>query len=150
MGKIQWNFTTWKIRFCSHPNMVVITDADYKHAKWVCKDFKRKNLRENQVLHVQSDTVLLHYLENFQSMCLWKYEVEPAHFLTASRASWQAALKNAKVRLDLLTDIDIVLLVEKSISGGICHAIHQCVKAITNTWKIITKIKNCHILKIAT
>ena len=43
-----------------------ITDADYTHAKRVCKDFEIKNLGEYQDLHVQSDTLLLvDVFENF-------------------------------------------------------------------------------------
>ena len=148
MGKIQWNFTTWKIRFCSHPSMVDTTDTDYKHAKWVCKDFKREKLREKQDLYVQSDTLLLaNIFHHFQSICLQKYEVESAHFLTASRSLWKAALKNSKVRLDLLTDIDIVLLVEKSIRRGICHAIHRCVKTNNKYMKDYDKNKESSYLK---
>ena len=43
--------------------------------------------------------------------------------------AWQAALKMTKVKLDLLTDIDMLLLVEKEIRGGICHSIYQYGKA---------------------
>ena len=39
--------------------MEVITDADYTHAKRVCKDFKIKNLGEYHDLYVQNDTLLL-------------------------------------------------------------------------------------------
>ena len=43
-----------------------ITDADYTHAKRVCKDFEIKNLGEYQDLYVQSDTLLLvDVFENF-------------------------------------------------------------------------------------
>ena len=45
--------------FCSHLNMEDITDADYPHAKGVCKDFKVKNLRDYHDFYVQSDALLL-------------------------------------------------------------------------------------------
>ena len=45
--------------FYSHSNIKDITDADYTHAKRVCKDFKIKNLGEYHDLHVQSSTLLL-------------------------------------------------------------------------------------------
>ena len=38
-------------------------------------------------------------------------------------------LKITKVKLDCLTDMDMLLMVEKGISGGICHAIHQYAKS---------------------
>ena len=54
------------------------------------------------------------------------YELDPAHFFTAPELAWQAALKKTKVKLDLLTDIDMLLMVAKSITG--CHAIHRYAK----------------------
>ena len=38
--------------------------------------------------------------------------------------AWQAALKNTKMKLYLLTDINMLLMVEKGIKGGICHPIY--------------------------
>ena len=49
--------------------------------------------------------------------------------ISASGLVWQAALKDTKIKLDLLTDIDMLLMVEKGIRGGICNAIHQYAKA---------------------
>ena len=39
------------------------------------------------------------------------------------------SFKKTKAKLDLLTDIDILLMVEKVIIEGICHAIHRYGKA---------------------
>ena len=44
--------------FYSYLNMENITDADYAHAKRVCKDFKIKYLSEYHGLYVQSNTIL--------------------------------------------------------------------------------------------
>ena len=66
-----------------------------------------KNLGENHDLYVQSNTLLLdNLLENFQNMCLEIYELDSAHFLSAPGLARQAALKNTKIKLDPLTDID--------------------------------------------
>ena len=54
-------------------------------------------------------------------MCLKIYEIDPGHFLSAPGLEWQAALKMTKAKLDLLTDIDMLLMIEKGIRGGICH-----------------------------
>ena len=102
--------------FSSHLTMEDIADADYAHAKRVCKDFEIKNLGEYYDLYVQSDTLLLaDVFENFRNMCLEIYELDPAKFLSAPGLAWQAALKKTKVKLDLLTDIDMLLTVEKGI-----------------------------------
>ena len=93
-----------------------ITDADYAHAKRVCNDFEIKNLGEYHNLYVQSVTLLLaDVFENLRNMCLEIYELDPAEFLSAPGLEWQAVLKKTKVKLDLLTDIDLLLMVEKDI-----------------------------------
>ena len=46
-----------------------------------------------------------------------------------------------KVKLDLLTDIDILLMVEKSIRGGICHSAYQYAKANNKNMKDYDKNK---------
>ena len=91
-----------------------ITDEDYTYAKRVCKNFE-----------IKSDTFLLADVsENFQNMYIEIYELDPARFLTAPALAWQAVLNETNVKLDLLTDIDMLLMVEKGIRGEICHAIH--------------------------
>ena len=95
-----------------------ITDVDYAHAKRICKDLEIKKLGGNHDLCIQSDTFLLAYVfENFRSMRINIYEINPAKLLSAPGLAWQAALKKTKVKLDLLTDIDMLLMVEKGIRG---------------------------------
>ena len=73
-----------KETFYSNLNMEDITDTDYRHANKVFKEFKLKNLGEYHDLYVQSDTLLLaDVFENFRSICIKVYELDPAHFLTA-------------------------------------------------------------------
>ena len=80
--------------FYSHLNMEDITDADYAHAKRVCKDFEIKNLGEYHDLSIQSDASLLaDALEHFQNIGLEIYELDPTRFLTAPRLAWEATLK---------------------------------------------------------
>ena len=57
-------------------------------------------------------------------MCLKIYKLDPAKFLSAPGLAWQAALKKTKVKLDRLTDINMLLMVEKGITRGICHSIY--------------------------
>ena len=71
-----------------------ITDADYKHEKRVCKDFKIKKIGQYHDLYVKSNTLLLaDTRDNFGNFCLEIYELNPACFLTAPGLAWQAALK---------------------------------------------------------
>ena len=57
------------------------------------------------------------------------YELDPALFLSAPRLTWQVCLKKTEVELELLTDIDMLLMVEKVIRGGMCQAIYRYPKA---------------------
>ena len=134
--------------FYSHLNMEDITDADYAQAKGVCKDFEIKNLWEHHDLYVQSDTLLLvDVFENFQNMCLWIYELDLARFLSAPRLAEQAALKKTKVKLDLLIDIDMLLMVEKSIRGRICHSIYRYAETNNKYMKDYDKNKESSYLQ---
>ena len=57
------------------------------------------------------------------------YELDIAKFVSAPGFAWQAALKKIKVKLDLLTDIIMLLMVEKGIRRGISHSIYRYAKA---------------------
>ena len=79
---------------------------------------------------MQSDTLLLaDVFKNFRDMDLKEYELDPAHFLSLPGLAWQACLKKTNVELELLTDYDMLLMVEEGIKGGICHSIHGYAKA---------------------
>ena len=86
-----------------------ITDSDYNRAKSVSKDFEIDNLDKYHDLYLKSDTLLLtDVFENFRKICLEIYELDPAKFLSASGLAWQAALKNTKVELEVLTVVSHV------------------------------------------
>ena len=111
-------------------NMEDITDIDYKHAKRLFKNLSNKNLGDYHDFYVQSDTILLaDVFENFRNMCIKVYELDPAHFLPVPGLAWQSCLKKTEVQLELMTDLDMLLMVEKGIRGVICHAILRYAKA---------------------
>ena len=58
-----------------------------------------------------------------------KYELDPTYFVSAPELAWQACLKKTGVKIELITDYDMVLMNEKSIRGGICQAPHKYAKA---------------------
>ena len=99
-------------------------------------------------MYVPSDALLLaDVFENFQNMSLEIHELNPACFHIAPGLAWQAALKKTKVKLDLLTGIDMLLLVEKDIRGGICHSIYQYGKANNKYMKDYDKNKESSYLQ---
>ena len=125
-----------------------ITDEDYAHAKKVCKDFKIRNLGEYHNFYVQNDTLLLaNAFENFRNMWINICELEPVKFLPAPGLGWQSPLKNTKEKLGLLADIDMLLMVEKGIRGGICDCIYRYTKASNKYMKEYDKNKESSYLQ---
>ena len=119
-----------KESFYSNLNMENIDHIDYRHGNNVFKRFKLKNLGEYHDLYLQSDTLLLaDVFENFRNTCLEVCELDPAHFLSLPGLAWQACLKKTSINLELLTDYDMLLMVEEGIRGEICHLIHRYAKA---------------------
>ena len=54
---------------------------------------------------------------NFRNICLEIYDVDPAKFISAQGLRWEAALRKTKVKLGLLTDINMLLMIRKGIRG---------------------------------
>ena len=112
--------------------------------KSVCKDFEIKNLGEYHDLYVQSNTFLLEYLD---FICLKIDELDPAKVLLSPGLAWQATLKKTKVTLDLLIDIDMLLMVDKGMRGGIYYSISWYPKANNKCMKDYNKNKESSYIK---
>ena len=116
--------------FYSNLNIDDIDEIDHRHGNNVFKSFTLENLGNYHDLYIKSDTLLLvDVFENLRDMCIKEYELDPAHFVSLPGLAWQACLKKTNIELELLTDYDILLMVEKGIRGGICQSIHRCAKA---------------------
>ena len=85
-----------------------------------------KNPCEYHDLYIQSGTLLLADLfENFRNKCIEIYELNPAHFLSEPGLAWQACLKKTEVEVELLTDVDMLSMVEKPFEGGFMQYINM-------------------------
>ena len=85
--------------------------------------------------------------QNVRKIYLKIYDLDLVKLLSAPALAWQAALKETEVKLELLTDIDMLLMVEKKIGGGICHAIHQYAKTNNKYMKDYDQNKESSYLK---
>ena len=133
----------------SELNLEDITDKDYVHAQKVFKELKLKNLGDYHEFYAQSDTLLpADVFENFRNKCIEIYELDPAHFLSAPGLAWQACLKKTRVKLELLTDFDMLLIVKKGIRSGIYHSIHKYAKVNNKYMKNYDKDIDHHISNI--
>ena len=98
--------------FHSSLNMENIADVDYRHTKRVFKNLNNKNLGDYHDLYVQSDTLMLaDVVENFRNKCIEIYELDSAHFLSAPGLAWQNCLKKSEVKLELLSENDLLSMV---------------------------------------
>ena len=67
--------------------------------------------------------------EAFRDTCLEYYQLDPAHFYTSPGLAWQACLKKMGIKLEILTDPDMILMFERGIRRGITQAVHRYAKA---------------------
>ena len=119
-----------KSDFYSKLNLSGISDEDYKHAREVWNKLNVKNMGEYHDIYLKNDVLLLaDVFETFSDTCLEHYELDPSHFYTSPGLAWQACLKKTGVNLELLTDLDMLLMFEKGIRGGITQAVHRYAKA---------------------
>ena len=65
------------------------------------------------------------YLKILEKKCIEIYELDAARFLFVSGLGRQACLKKTEVKLELLTNDDMLLMIEKGIISGICDVIHR-------------------------
>ena len=96
-----------------------ISHEQYNHAQTVWNTFKLKTMGDYHDLYLKSDTLLLaDIFENFRKTCLQYYKLDPCHYFSSPGLSWDAMLKMTKVKLELITDIDMFQFIEKGLRGG--------------------------------
>ena len=77
-------------------------------------------------LYVQTDTFLLaDVFERFRDRCIEIYELDPSYFYSAPGLAWQACFKKTNVKLELLTNYQMLLMIEEGIRGGMCQLVHR-------------------------
>ena len=92
-------------------------------------EFNLKDVGEYHDLYLKIDVILLaNMFEAFRDTCLEYYQLNPAHFYTSLRLAWKACLKKTGIKLVPPTDLDMLLMFEHRIRGGITQAVHRYVK----------------------
>ena len=105
-----------KSYFYSSLSMEEVLEIDYRHANKVFNKFNIKNLGEYHDLYVQTDTLLsADVFENFRDLCMKNYELDPTCFLSLPGLAFQACLKITGIKLELISDVDMLLIVEEGI-----------------------------------
>ena len=117
------------------------SDQNCEHPQQVWNTMEKNTLGCYHDTYLKTDVLLLaDVFETFLNTCLKNYKLDPAYFYIALGLAWQALVaeycehekreKKCEVlteefRLQLLTDIDMLLMVEKGIRGGITQAVKR-------------------------
>ena len=97
-----------------------ISDEEYAHAQNVWSEFTCETLGDYHDLYLQTDVNLLSdVFENFRQTAMGTYGLDPANYYTLPGYAWDVLLKDTKIELQLLTDPDTYLFIEKGLRGGI-------------------------------
>ncbi len=124
-----------KENFYNKLNNSHISDKDYVHAQNVWEKYNIKNLGEYHDLYLKTDVLLLaDVFEAFRSVCRTGYGLEPAHYCTAPGLACSAMLKMTKQDLDLITYVDMLLMIEKSKRGGISQVCSKRYTKVNNKY----------------
>ena len=107
-----------------------ISDEDYAHAQKVFLEFNMLSLADYHNLYVRTDVLLLaDVFESFRNVSLAQYELDPCHFYTSPGLSWSSLLKMTGVELELLTDINMILMIQEGMRGGLSQISNRYKKA---------------------
>ena len=119
-----------------------INNYNYNHVLNVWKTWNMKTFKEYLELYNVTDVLLLaDVFENFRDICLKNYGLDPVYYYTAPGLAWDAMLKMTGVNLELLSDVDKLLMIEKGIRGGVSMVSNRYGKANNKYMKDYDKKK---------
>ena len=119
-----------------------INNYNYNHVLNVWKTWNMKTFKEYLELYNVTDVLLLaDVFENFRDICLKNYGLDPVYYYTAPGLAWDAMLKMTGVNLELLSDVDKLLMIEKGIRGGVSMVSNRYGKANNKYMKDFNKKK---------
>lgn len=97
-----------------------ISDSEYEHAQKVWNKFKCSKFADYVKIYQYTDVVLLAEVFNaFRKISLNYYELDAVNFFTTPDLTWHAGLKFINTSLQLLPDVDMYLMIEKGMRGGL-------------------------------
>ena len=103
-----------KFKFFNSLKDECISEKDYLYAIDVWSVFKMNTKGDYHDLYLKTDVLLLaDVFDKFINTCLDYYGSAPFHYFSNSRLSWNAIIKMTGIKLDLISDNDMHLFIEK-------------------------------------
>lgn len=116
--------------FYSSINNETVSIENYNHAHYVWQNFNIQNLGEYSDLYMKTDILLLaDIFENFREKSVQCYRLDPAYSYTLPNYAWEVMLLYTDIHMELLTDIDMLMFIERGIRGGIAQCITRYARA---------------------
>ena len=92
---------------------------EYEKVKNFWQHFQCKDLGHFQDIYLKTDVVLLAAVfERFRRMTIFEFGLDPCHYFSSPGLTWAAMLRYTKAEIELLTDVDMLMMIEKGIRGG--------------------------------
>ena len=99
-----------------------VNKKEYKKAVNIWTVFKIKIFGEYHDLYLTTDVLfLVDVFEKFVETCLSYYRLDPYHYFSSPGLSWNAMLKMTGIKLELISDVDMHLFIEKGMRGAISY-----------------------------
>ena len=99
-----------------------ISDCDYEHAKHVWKVFGCENMMDYSILYVKSDVLLLaEAVFDLRRKMKREFNLDLCQYLSLPMMAKDAMLKSTGAEIDLMSDPDMVNLVQSGIRGGLSY-----------------------------
>ncbi|XP_053207020.1 uncharacterized protein LOC128391197 [Panonychus citri] len=107
-----------------------ICDEIYNHVRDVWSHFDCVTLKDLHDIYLKTDVVLLTAVfENFRKMALTSFGIDPLHHFSSPGLTWAAALKTTAIELQIFSDVDMLLMIESGIRGGLTMVSKRYAKA---------------------
>ena len=114
--------------FYSHLTKKTVSESTYQRLNDIWNHFKCKNLGEFHDIYLKVDVALLGAVfQNFRYTSLQQFGLDPCHYFSTPGLTWDAALKSTLVKLDLLTDIDMIYnTINKTFPNRVINECFKC------------------------
>ena len=100
--------------FYSRLNNQHIKLKEYARAQHIFLHFKCKSIMDYHKLYLKADVLLLNDIwNNFKDVCFKNYKLDPSYYISAPSLSWDSFLKLSEIELELISDYEMYLYIEK-------------------------------------